>query len=294
MPDFPTSDPHGARGIDPTEAERRRQAALEEELAAARLKRDRYQALLKELPEVFEGKFKERVRPLQERNQQLIDEGEALREQIRRTLPAAAAAPQAALTPAAPSHSGIAAEADRGSGTAAAEGAPVATGAAAPLWRWRAVAAGAGAATLLLLAGRLLLPGPAPQAPTASTPAAPSSAAGASTASTAAPSPAAARDPQTAAATTARQPNTTPVPAGMVRIRSSGPSWVEVESADQALLFTGELNGQRQFALGRGLRIRSGRADLVTIQRANQPERRLGGVEMLDWVGLPAAAPASP
>jgi hypothetical protein len=82
------------------------------------------------------------------------------------------------------------------------------------------------------------------------------------------------------------------VPQGMLRVRSSGPSWIEVKSADGALLFTGELNGERQFPLGRGLRLRSGRADLVAIQMAGQPERRLGTVEMVDWLRF--SPPGSP
>lgn len=266
MPDFPTSDPQGARSTDPAEAERRRQAALEEELEAARLKRDRYQALLKELPEVFEGKFQERVRPLQQRHQQLIEEGEALREQIRRSLPAAPGGPQAALAPAATP--------------------PAPAGPSGAPWRWRAVAAGAAAATLLLLAGRLLLPGPALQTSTSPTP-------GRS-------EPAAASIPPTPPATEAgtvqpsspRMTSEVPVPRGMLRIRTSGPSWIEVKSADGALLFTGELNGQRQFPFGRGLRIRSGRADLVAIQMADQPERPLGAVEIVDWQRF--SPPASP
>lgn len=261
MPDFPTSDSPGARAGDAAEAERRRQAALEEELEAARLKRDRYQALLKELPAVFEGKFQERVRPLQQRNQQLIEEGEALREQIRRSLPAAPGAPQAAIAPSA--------SAPISSASAAA----AASGGTTQPWRWRAVAAGAAAATLLLLAGRLLLPGPAPQAPPRADGA--SASAGGQ-------------------GTGPRLDNGAPLPPGMLRIRSSGPSWVEVKSANDSLLFTGELNGVRDFPLGRGLRIRSGRADLVTIQRADQPERRLGTVEMVDWLRVSPPAPSSP
>ena len=70
-----------------SDAERIRHDALEEELEAARRKRDSYQALLKDLPEVFEGKFRERIRPLQQRHEELLQESLALREQIRRALP---------------------------------------------------------------------------------------------------------------------------------------------------------------------------------------------------------------
>lgn len=77
--------------------ERIRHEALRQELEAARRRRDSYQALIKDLPEIFEGKFRERLRPLQQRNEQLQLEGMALREQIRRVLPQAGGA-----TPAAP------------------------------------------------------------------------------------------------------------------------------------------------------------------------------------------------
>jgi hypothetical protein len=87
MPDSPDDD-------------RLRHEMLEEELEAARRKRDSYQALLKDLPEVFEGKFRERVRPVQQRNEQLLEEGMALREQIRRALPQAGVAGGVSLPPA--------------------------------------------------------------------------------------------------------------------------------------------------------------------------------------------------
>jgi hypothetical protein len=77
---------------DSPDDESRRITALQEELEASRQKRDTYQALLRDLPEVFEGKFRERARPLLERNAQLQEEGQALREQIRQALPVAGAA----------------------------------------------------------------------------------------------------------------------------------------------------------------------------------------------------------
>lgn len=73
--------------------ERIRHEALRQELEVARRRRDSYQALIKDLPDIFEGKFRERLRPLQQRNEQLQLEGMALRKQIRRVLPQASGPP---------------------------------------------------------------------------------------------------------------------------------------------------------------------------------------------------------
>ena len=73
---FRTNDPTMA---DPADPEQRPIEALEEELEAARRRRDAYQSLLEELPAVFEDKFRERIRPLQLRQEQLLEDLEAAR-----------------------------------------------------------------------------------------------------------------------------------------------------------------------------------------------------------------------
>ena len=82
---------------EPSDADRIQQDLLRQELEAAQRRRDSYQDLLKELPEIFESKFRERLRPLQQRNEWLQLEGMALREQIRRVLPDSTAAAATAL-----------------------------------------------------------------------------------------------------------------------------------------------------------------------------------------------------
>lgn len=320
------------------DADRIRHDALEEELEAARRKRDSYQALLKDLPEVFEGKFRERIRPLQQHNEELLQEGLALREQIRRALPespssgslppaggsqnpagvsqpASSAAPPAFETAAdaplfnppvdptavdlsrnpppsldiapARQHREAAAGTPRSArrrmpsagGTAAAtasarrlEELRVSLGAAlGSLWsqgaslRPATLGAGLGLALLGVILG-VLLPRQIPRSPTPAT-------------TTATPgSGSAARTPAMAAT------------AGTLTLRSTGPSWVEVQTGSGNTLYTGVLEGQRSFSLSAGLRVRSGRADLIRLRVGPDPERKLGPVEMIDWQTFPAAS----
>ena len=72
-------------------------------------------------------------------------------------------------------------------------------------------------------------------------------------------------------------------------VRSTGSSWVEVQTATGVTLFTGLLEGQQTFPLNQDLRIRSGRADLIRIRVGEAAERSLGVVNMIDWQTIPAA-----
>jgi len=274
---------------DSPDADRLRHEMLEEELEAARRKRDSYQALLKDLPEVFEGKFRERVRPVQQRNEQLLEEGMALREQIRRALPQAAVAGSASLPPASETGS----TADRGTDPQEVRKDVGKPAGAAGLRRAaeslrNAGVAGALAAGLALGLGGLLLAAhpwrsgggsrtPPPTTPGVATPSAqvPVSNATASNATA----------PNATATNTSPAAQTGAPPAGVasISLRPTGPSWVEVRSTDGMLLFSGELNGQRSFPLRSGLMIRSGRADLVQLRVNAQPERKLGSVDWIGW-----------
>ncbi len=211
---------------------------------------------------MFEGKFRERIRPVQQRNEQLTEEGEVLREQIRRALPAAPGAATAALAPS---------PADPGPATEPALERRPGPGPDQPrAWRGGnlvAGAIGAGGAALLLLTTLTLLPrlAPVPWGPAG----------------------------RPSSLRSAEAPGTA-VPEGWLRLRTTGPSWIEVRDADNKVLFTDQLNGQRLFRLGHGLRLRSGRADLVRIRIGNQPERSLGDVSMVDWRLFPPEPAPSP
>ena len=269
-----------------SDADRIHHDALLEELEAARQKRDRYQALLKDLPEVFEAKFRERIRPVQQRNEQLLEEGMALREQIRRAL---RQAPSAGALPPAPPPIAAAPLSTTDPSKSGSE-TPTPASRAALLRRWRPSWLGEGAGsgldgairipgrssrTAFLVAGlalaglaiSALLPRFTPPSPT--TPSPPS----------AAPAP---------PATRGRSGGT----SGTLLLSSKGPSWVEVQTTAGKILFTGLLEGQQTFPLKQDLRIRSGRADLIRIRVGDAAERSMGAVDMLDWQVIPAPRPS--
>jgi hypothetical protein len=246
---------------DSPDADRLRHEMLEEELEAARRKRDSYQALLKDLPEVFEGKFRERIRPVQQRNEQLLEEGMALREQIRRALPQAAATGTSANRDLDPQE--VREEAGKR---------PEAAGlrrAAASLRS--AGVAGALAAGLALGLGGLLLATHPWSSREGSRPSA--------------------QVPRSNASPAA-QSGATPAGVPSISLRTTDTSWLEVRSTEGVLLFSGELNGQRSFPLRSGLMIRSGRADLVRLRVNGKPERQLGPIDFFDWITFRPNAPA--
>ena len=267
---------------DSPDDESRRITALQEELEASRQKRDTYQALLRDLPEVFEGKFRERARPLLERNAQLQEEGQALREQIRQALPVAGAAkgPLAASdsAPAAGAPAPVTAPQPPDSRPVAA---PAVTGLASrgveALGSWLGegrrstdlLAGVAMAAGLLVLAPRLFHPNGA--------------------------RPVVNRGPQPSVVNpvgSGRSGAAQSLPATLT-LRTTGASWLEVRDARDRLLYSGELRGRRVFPLSRALRVRAGRADLVWVQPSGEPERRFGPLDFFSWVTFqpPAALP---
>lgn len=69
------------------------------ELEATREDIANYQGLLKDLPEIYERKFNERLKPLLDRQQHLIDERQQLLHQLRQSLPAASAETSRLLPP---------------------------------------------------------------------------------------------------------------------------------------------------------------------------------------------------
>jgi hypothetical protein len=71
------------------EDEEEQHLATLHELEATQEEISTYQGLLKDIPEIYERKFNERLRPILDRNQQLIDEREQLLHQLRHTIPAA-------------------------------------------------------------------------------------------------------------------------------------------------------------------------------------------------------------
>ena len=73
-----------------------------DELEATQDQITSYQGLLKELPEIFEHKFNQRLSPLLDRNQQQIEERVHLLHQLHQTLPLAGDRSTLLLQPASP------------------------------------------------------------------------------------------------------------------------------------------------------------------------------------------------
>jgi len=288
---------------EPSDPERLRHEALQRELEAAQRRRDSYQALLKDLPQIFEGKFRERLRPLLQRNEQLQLEGLALREQIRRALPAESPGGRAALPPEPPGAqaSAVSAPPSRTSATAAAPAVPAAPLPAEPF-------VPAGASELDHWRPSSPPPAPSPRPDRAAErrtswfhrlwlerPARPWLLAagvvlgcavafplGQSLLRGGAAGPGQ-RSGRPAAATAPRIAQPAPVAPGTLRLSSREPSWLEVESLDGRVLFFSHLQGERSFPVGEGIRVRSGRPDLILVRWPGGSERILGTVNEDDW-----------
>ena len=69
------------------EDEEKHHLATLDELEATQAEISRYQNLLKDLPEIFERKFNERLQPLLDRQQQLLQERELLLDRLNQHLP---------------------------------------------------------------------------------------------------------------------------------------------------------------------------------------------------------------
>jgi hypothetical protein len=73
------------------------------------------------------------------------------------------------------------------------------------------------------------------------------------------------------------------VKVGTLRLESREPSWLEVEASDGTSLYFGLLQGEQSFPVGKGLRIRAGRPDLIKIHWPGGSQQVLGSVDDLDW-----------
>jgi hypothetical protein len=297
------------------DSERLEHDTLQRDLAAARERRDTYQALLKDLPEIFEGRFRERLRPLQQRNEQLRLEAAAMREQIQRSLPPAAdgqaslggdatsAASPGAAAPAGLSPAGQSGEARSSTPSVAAQG-PGPTvrpdGAAggdlrrrrqpeaAGLPAWLLAAAVPLTLTALVLAIGVMAERRAMNSSATQPDQANRAAAGRSGSATTGPSPAASGGEAT------ERGRELTVQSGSVRLETREPSWLEVETSDGRSLYFGLLEGGRSFPLREGLRVRAGRPDLILIRWPGGSQRVLGSVEEIDWQTIPPLPTTAP
>jgi hypothetical protein len=220
-----------------------------EELEAARNQLANYQSLLRELPELYERKFEERLRPIRDQNRALSQEGAVLREQLDRALPASHQ----------PKRQGLPAATDA---PMAAQTNPTADTPVIPSDRSRTLLpiGLAGAASLLLLATLGPLASwmhhfnPSPPASGRLPPIQP------------------------------KQPAPVSMAApGELILMATAPTWLEVHDAEDRPLIAETFKGQRRIPLGKGLRLLAGRPDLITIQLPGTSPRRLGSIDAVGW-----------
>jgi cytoskeleton protein RodZ len=94
-------------------------------------------------------------------------------------------------------------------------------------------------------------------------------------------------------------------PAGVLVLRTSQPSWLEVHDSSQKVLFKGTVLGERSFPVGQGLKVLAGRPDLVLVSLGGSSPRPLGRIDQIRWQSFPedattpqpgvrAATPAAP
>lgn len=227
-----------------------------EELEAARNQLANYQSLLKDLPELYERKFEERLRPIRDQNQALSQEGAVLRKQLDRALSAAHQ----------PKRQGLPAATDA---PIAAQPRPTADTPVVPRGRSRTLLpiGLAGAASLLLLATLGPLASwmhhfnPSPPASGSLPPIKP-------------------KQPPIKP----KQPAPVSMAApGELILMASAPTWLEVHDADDHPVLAETFQGQRRIPLGQGLRLLAGRPDLITIQLPGASPRRLGSIDAVGW-----------
>lgn len=242
-------------------------ADLERQVAEAQAELEQYQGLLNDLPGIYEDKFRQKVRSVAEDIRHLLDERKALQEQVSRALaqprapealpPVAADAPPPAprrwadvRLPSFKSPSGDSPSQRR------APLKPLAFRFGIPKGRQRGVVLGAGLVLALLVLGLPQLLSRRSVLVVARTPAPPVG-------------------ERPAAA----------IPASLRLQARGGQSWVRVERLEGGKVLDAILEpGQsKELALGSGLKIRSGRPDLLYVAVGTVRPQPLGGVSDLDW-----------
>lgn len=228
-----------------------------EELEAARNQLANYQSLLKDLPELYERKFEERLQPIRDHNRALSQEGAVLREQLDRALPAVHQ----------PQRQGLPAATDAPN---TARRRPTANNPDVPSARSRTLLpiGLAGSASLLLLATIGPLASwmhhfkPSPLATNTVTPILPKH----------------------------QEPVTQAAPGDLI-LTASAPTWLEVHDSEDHPLMAETFVGQRQIPIGQGLRLLAGRPDLITIRLPGTPPQRLGSINAVGWQTIKPANP---
>jgi hypothetical protein len=229
----------------------------QEELDAARHQLSAYRELMEEVPRIYEQKFRERLEPLHAHNQQLLEEGRLLEEELARMPPPRGDAPVPGALPPAQ-------ERERSQ--------PPSPRARRPWLVFGSLAAlllvGGGFLQVLRQSRSTLAPPTTRTRPVAKAPA---------------------KVLPAGEAPVAEPARATP---GELRLKTRGVSWMEVRTLSGTTLLMGNLQGERSFPLDRGLRISAGRPDLVTVERHSEPARTLGGIREIGWHTFEPTTPA--
>ena len=236
----------------PGDEQAARLETLEAQVAEAQAELEEYQRLLNELPEIYEGKFRQKLRSVAQEIRQLLDERKALQQQVGHAL---AETKQPKLLPS----SGAASEFPDHPKAKTWTKLQIPRFKRLPKLRLMGLSAAAalglvGAALVIasLFSSRSLAPR-----------------GGASIRSS--------QSPQVASANTTIQ----------LQARG-GESWVLVEDLKGRPVFDGILQSgePKRFPLAQGLRLRSGRADLLFVAVGDALPKPLGDVGDLDWVEI--------
>jgi hypothetical protein len=245
--------------------------ATRQELQQARCQLAEYEALLGELPDIFERKFQQRQQPFLLQQQLLTRENQSLRQIVKRAdRPTPPPPPPPALKLAPPAEPARPPEPPRTS-PGVGQPRPWAMAAAA-----KALAIGLGFVALGAALGtmRQSVVGQAPIPAAKSSP------------------PAVVPAPQSAPAPAKPTP---PKPApNLLVLNSSGPNWVQVRTLNRQPVYEGMLKGEKTLPLGQGLQVLAGRPDLLTVRQGTGESKLLGRIDQLVWFSFkPQAPPAS-
>ncbi len=270
---------------DQAQRDQRELEAIQRQLADTRQQMGELEALIGDLPGIYERKFAQQLQPLLEQERLLLQQNLLLRDQLQRALPSTAS--RLHLAPAPAQAPAPRAEAPRtepgapprapeqpnpGGQDQAAADAGKAPGRWSPPYR---LALGASVAALTAFAfgmvQRQLAPGRTPGSP----------------APLGAPKPApqpAAQVPRQAPAIAgpipAAAPGSPAAGAGPARAQellviARGPSWIELRNSQGRTVYRALLKGRKRFRLGAGLSLKAGRPKLLRVQLGSGPSQAL-------------------
>ena len=283
--------------------------AIQRQLADTRHHIAELEALISDLPEIYERKYEQQLQPLLEQERLLLQQNLLLRDQLQRALPGMAArfllapaaapwppaqpqpsqppAPRAEASPTAPSAAPTAPEPPNASAeTGGLDQRSAATGPGKPSGQPRyrlALVATVAALGAFGLVQRQLVPGsplrsPAPLGSTQASPQAPAVA-----------GPSSNPPPDSGQASGSTTSGDTATQAGGSRgtaellVITQGPSWIELRDSQGRTLYAALLEGRKRFRLGAGLSLKAGRPERVQVQLGSAPAQALPPGEWWTW-----------